>query len=72
MRASATGLSLVLGRTLLAWCDQVGAGGLDRYVSLGGFQGLERAEAMTPVEVIAELRTAGLRDRPGDAEPVYL
>ncbi|MCF8043309.1 MAG: FAD-dependent oxidoreductase [Desulfarculaceae bacterium] len=72
MRASATGLSLVLGRTLLAWCDQVGAGGLDRYVSLGGFQGLERAEAMTPVEVIAELRTAGLRDRSGDAEPVYL
>ncbi len=72
MRPSATGLSLVLGRTLLAWCDQVGAGGLDRYLSLGGFQGLARAEAMTPVEVIAELRTAGLRDRSGDAEPVYL
>jgi len=27
---------------------------------------------MTPVEVIAELRSAGLRDRSGDAEPVYL
>jgi len=72
MRSPATGLSLVLGRTLLAWSEQVADGGLDRYQALGGFQGLQRAAALTPVEVIAELRSAGLRDRSGDAEPVYL
>ncbi|MEW5911441.1 MAG: FAD-dependent oxidoreductase [Thermodesulfobacteriota bacterium] len=72
MQTSATGLSLVLGRTLLAWCDQVAAGGLERYQALGGFTGLERAQATSAVEVIAELRSAGLRDRSGDAEPVYL
>ena len=54
MRSSATGLSLVLGRTLLAWCDQVAQGGLDRYQALGGFQGLTRAGELSPVEVIAE------------------
>jgi len=72
VQTSATGLSLVLGRTLLAWCEQVAAGGLERYLALGGFTGLQRARATSPVEVIAELRSAGLRDRSGDAEPVYL
>jgi len=72
MDVYSTGLSLVLGKALTAWCEQLSPSSLERYLEIGGFQGLRRAAKINPIEVIAELRTSGLRDRRAMAEPVYL
>ena len=66
-----TGLSLALGRILTAWVEQLDPPGLDRYLEIGGFQGLADSARLSPLEVISELRTSGLRDRGPAAEPVY-
>ncbi len=68
----AAGLSLMLGRVLLAWCEQLGDPSLARYQETGGFTGLARATSLDLVQVLAELRASGLRDESGEGEPVYL
>ncbi|MFH1057585.1 MAG: FAD-dependent oxidoreductase [Pseudomonadota bacterium] len=72
MEVYSSGLSVVLGRALSAWCEQLAPVSLERYQSIGGFQGLGRARRLTPLETLAEVRQSGLRDRGGLAEPVYL
>ena len=72
MGFQASGLSLVLGRMLLAWCQELGEPSLERYRQLGGFEGLGRVTGLAPLEIVSELRSSGLRDRSGKADPVYL
>ncbi|MFZ5586532.1 MAG: FAD-dependent oxidoreductase [Thermodesulfobacteriota bacterium] len=72
MEAYSSGLSVVLGRALSAWCEQLAPVNLERYQRIGGFQGLGRARQLSPLEALAEVRQSGLRDRGGLAEPVYL
>ena len=69
---SSTGLALVLGRVLTAWCEQIHPATLDRYLEIGGFHGFDRVRSMSPLDVLAELRAGGLRDRGCASEPVYL
>jgi NADH-quinone oxidoreductase subunit F len=42
---------------------------LEDYLSRGGFEGLKKALAMKPAEIIAELETSGLRGRGGAGFP---
>ena len=72
MDVYSTGLSLVLGRVLTAWCEQLKSQSVERYMEFGGFQGLWRASDMALQDVVAELRASGLRDRRLEGEPVYL
>ncbi len=72
MEAFSTGLSLILGRVLTEWCQQLQPRSLDRYLEIGGFRGLEAARGMTEAEAIAQLRSSGLRDRTLTPEPAYL
>jgi NADH-quinone oxidoreductase subunit F len=72
MEAYTTGLSLMLGRLLTSWCQELDSPAAERYMATGGFQGLARAAQNPATEVIAELRTSGLRDRGPSVEPVYL
>ncbi len=72
MESYPTGLSLMLGRILTAWCEQLTPSSPERYLETGGFQGLARAARGAPLEVVAELRSAGLRNRGPSVEPVYL
>lgn len=72
MNFSMTGVGLVLGRLLVPWCDQIKPNTLERYIEIGGFQGYRRVKDMLPLEVLAELRTSGLRNDSPAAEPVYL
>lgn len=72
MEAYTTGLSLMLGRLLTSWCQELGASTSERYMETGGFQGLARAASNPALEVIAELRSSGLRDRGPSVDPVYL
>ena len=67
-----TGLSLVLGRVLTAWCEQLKPLSIKRYEEIGGFQALKRTAAMSHLDLLAELRAGGLRDRGSMAEPLYL
>jgi NADPH-dependent glutamate synthase beta subunit-like oxidoreductase/NADH:ubiquinone oxidoreductase subunit F (NADH-binding)/formate hydrogenlyase subunit 6/NADH:ubiquinone oxidoreductase subunit I len=60
-----------LGRVLTPWCEQIKPNTLGRYVEIGGFQGFSRVREMSALDVVAELRTSGLRDRGPTAEPVY-
>jgi formate dehydrogenase iron-sulfur subunit len=39
------------------------------YVALGGFRGLQRARAMAPADIVAEVTSAGLRGRGGAGFP---
>ncbi|MGO9116191.1 MAG: FAD-dependent oxidoreductase [Desulfomonilaceae bacterium] len=71
MNSVSTGLALVLGRLLTPWCEQIKPNTLDRYVEIGGFQGFNRIRGLSALDVLAELRTSGLRDRGPTAEPVY-
>ncbi len=71
MQDFSTGLSLALGRVLTAWAEQLDPPGLERYLEIGGFQGLAGAAKQPATEVISQLRTSGLRDRGPTAEPVY-
>ena len=72
MDSATTGVGLVLGRVLMPWCDQIKPNTLERYIEIGGFQGYRRLKNMSPLDVLAELRNSGLRDRGPTAEPVYL
>ena len=71
MPGFSSGLSLILGRALLDWCDSLGEPSLERYMDLGGFQGLQRVKGMSAQEVVSELRASGLRERAGHPDPVY-
>src|SRR5271157_4573384 len=71
MNSVSTGLALVLGRVLTPWCEQIKPNTLDRYVEIGGFQGFNIIKGLSVLDVLAELRTSGLRDRGPTAEPVY-
>jgi NADH-quinone oxidoreductase subunit F len=62
----------MLGRLLTSWCQELGSPTPERYMETGGFQGLARAASNPALEVIAELRTSGLRDRGPSVDPVYL
>jgi formate dehydrogenase iron-sulfur subunit len=44
---------------------------LDEYVAHGGFQGMKRAQALSPDAIIGELKTSRLRGRGGAAFPVW-
>lgn len=48
------------------WTDPLS---IDEYRRLGGFDGLERALAMTPQQIVDEVRESGLRGRGGAAFP---
>ena len=47
------------------WGDPEAAG-IDRYLATGGYQGLTKALAMAPDDVIAEVKSSGLRGRGGE------
>ena len=72
MEVYSPGLSLVLGNILHAWCQRLDSPDLERYLEVGGFQGLAHAAGLSEMEVMAELRSSGLRDRTPLAEPLYL
>lgn len=72
MEPFSSGLSLVLGRALMAWCEQTQPITLNRYLEIGGFQGLRRISEMALPDILAELRASGLRDHGFSTEPLYL
>jgi NADH-quinone oxidoreductase subunit F len=43
--------------------------GIDRYLATGGYRGLKKALSMSPEEVIAEVKSSGLRGRGGAGFP---
>ncbi len=52
-------------KLLLVGIDEPGLNTLDVYRARGGYEGLEKALAMTPEAVLAELEASGLRGRGG-------
>lgn len=52
-------------RRLLSSCDQMDITGLDAYLEAGGYDGLKKALSLTPQQVVAEIKAAGLRGRGG-------
>jgi NADH-quinone oxidoreductase subunit F len=50
------------------WGDPEAAG-IDRYLATGGYQGLKKALAIAPDDVIAEVKSSGLRGRGGAGFP---
>jgi NADH-quinone oxidoreductase subunit F len=46
-----------------------GAGGIESYLDSGGYEGLRKALAMSPQEVIEEVKASGLRGRGGAGFP---
>lgn len=57
---------------LLARCLRAAPPDLASYRASGGLAGLMRAAAMTPLEIVLQLRAAGLRRSRGECAPVYL
>ncbi|MES0329615.1 MAG: hypothetical protein ABUK06_04945, partial [Dehalococcoidales bacterium] len=54
-------------------CGVIDPARLDSYLTEGGFEALEKASgAMTPAEVVAEVKASGLRGRGGAGFPVGL
>jgi NADH-quinone oxidoreductase subunit F len=56
-------------RILTANCGEAKPTSLDEYVENGGYRGLRRATAISPEEIIAEVKAAGLVGRGGAAFP---
>lgn len=56
--------------TILRRVGEVDPSSLDSYVAAGGFQTLAKAREMGPEQVIAELKSSGLRGRGGAAFPI--
>ena len=59
-------------RVTLDLCGQLDGAGLDDYILHGGYAGLARALAMSPEEVIEEVKASGLRGRGGAYFPAAL
>ena len=59
-------------RVALDSAGVISATDIDEYVSHGGYSGLARALAMSPEEVIEEVKTSGLRGRGGAYFPAAL
>ncbi len=60
-------------RIVLRHCGQVDPDSLDDYLRRAdGYQGLRRALELTPEQVIAELKTSGLRGRGGAGFPTWM
>ena len=56
-------------RLTFARCGLADPLSLDAYLSLGGYQGLEKALALTPAGIVDEVTESGLRGRGGAAFP---
>jgi len=56
-------------RIALRNCGIIDPENIDHYIARGGYSGLKKALAMTPEEVIAEIKTSGLRGRGGGGFP---
>ncbi len=56
-------------RNVLRLCGQINPEEIQEYIAAGGYTGLRRALRMTPLEVIEEVREAGLRGRGGAGFP---
>jgi formate dehydrogenase iron-sulfur subunit len=56
-------------RLTFARCGLADPLDLDAYRALGGFAGLEKARAMSPAEICAEVKASGLRGRGGAGFP---
>jgi NADH-quinone oxidoreductase subunit F len=56
--------------SLLAGADERDLTQLDEYRAIGGYTGVEKARAMTPDDLIAELQEANLRGRGGAGFPM--
>ncbi|MBI5526103.1 MAG: FAD-dependent oxidoreductase [Deltaproteobacteria bacterium] len=56
-------------RIVLRNCGLIDPDRLDHYLARGGYEGLERALAMKPEEVIEEVKRSGLRGRGGGGFP---
>jgi NADH-quinone oxidoreductase subunit F len=57
-------------KSLLAGADERDLTKLDEYRAIGGYAGVEKARAMTPDDLIAELQEANLRGRGGAGFPM--
>ncbi|OPY62613.1 MAG: NADP-reducing hydrogenase subunit HndC [Syntrophorhabdaceae bacterium PtaU1.Bin034] len=58
-------------RVVLRNCGLIDPEEIDHYLAVDGYQGLMKALAMTPEEVIATVRMAGLRGRGGAGFPTF-
>ena len=56
-------------RILLNNVDEIDAGDIGSYESLGGFKALKKALGMSPEEVVGEVKASGLRGRGGAGFP---
>ena len=56
-------------RVALRNAGEIDPGDIDQYVARGGFEGLDKALAMTPADVLEEVKQSGLRGRGGAAFP---
>ena len=60
-------------RIVMRNCGVIDPEEIDEYLDRGGYQGLAKVlSSMTPDQVVAELKTAGLRGRGGAGFPVWL
>jgi NADH-quinone oxidoreductase subunit F len=58
-------------RFLLHNCGEIDPENISSYIMAGGYQGLGKALAMTPEEVIAQIKESGLRGRGGAGFPTH-
>lgn len=59
-------------RYALANCGHINPESLEEYIAADGYEGLAKAVAMTPKEVIEEIKASGLRGRGGAGFPTGL
>jgi NADH-quinone oxidoreductase subunit F len=58
-------------RRILKLCGLIDPTGIGDYLANGGYGGFARALHMTPVDIVAELKAAGLRGRGGAGFPTW-